>query len=58
MNILILQLGTVETEAKIHAQGSIFLRQLHVSNILYVRIFYLVHAHVFTTTSIVICNLL
>ena len=58
MNILILQLGTVETEAKIHAQGSIFLRQLHVSNILCVRRFYLVYAHVFTTTSIVICNLL
>ena len=58
MNILILQLGTVETEAKIHAQGSIFLRQLHVSNILYVRRFYLAHAHVFTTTFIVTCNLL
>ena len=45
MNILILQLGTVETEAKI-------------SNILYVRRFYLAHAHVFTTTFIVTCNLL
>ena len=45
MNILILQLGTVETEAKI-------------SNILYVRRFYLAHAHVFTTTFIVKCNLL
>ena len=42
----------------VHAQGSIFLRQLHVSNILCVLRFYLAHAHVFTTTFIVICNLL
>ena len=42
----------------VHAQGSTFLRQLHVSNILCVLRFYLTHAHVFTTTFIVICNLL
>ena len=43
---------------EVHAQASIFLRQLHVSNILCVRRFYLAHAHVFTTTFIVTCNLL
>ena len=42
----------------VHAQGSIFLRQLHVSNILCVPRFYVAHAHVFITTFIVICNLL
>ena len=42
----------------VHAQGSIFLRQLHVSNILCVLRFYLAHAHVLTSTFIVICNLL
>ena len=31
---------------EVHAQASIFLRQLHVSNILCVRGFYLAHAHV------------
>ena len=43
---------------EVHAQASIFLRQLHVSNILCVRRFYLAHAHVFTTTFIVTCTFL
>ena len=40
---------------EVHAQASIFLRQLHVSNILCMRRFYLARAHVFTTTFIVTC---
>ena len=43
---------------EVHAQASIFLRQLPISNILCVRGFYLAHTHLFTTTFIVICNVL
>ena len=43
---------------EVHAQAGIFLRQLHVLNILCVPRFHLVHAHVFTTIFIVTCYLL